>query len=71
MLLQKGYSTDAVDEAICVSTVVQEFTATMQEYNRTQRYTEFKTATSSIRIIIAITSLGIGVNVLDVERVII
>ena len=43
----------------------------MQEYDRTQQYTKFKTATSSIRIIIATTSLNIGVNVLDVKCVIV
>jgi len=71
VLLQKGYLTDVVDEAMCVSIVVQEFTVTVQEYDRTQWYTEFKTAMSSIRIMIATTLLSMGVNVLDVECVIV
>ena len=70
-LLQKGYLIDAVDKTICISTIVQEFTATIQEYNRTQWYTKFKKAMSIIRIIIAITLLSIGINVLDIGRVII
>ncbi len=43
----------------------------MLEYNRTKWYTKFKTAISSIRIIIAITLLGIGINVLDIRCVIV
>ena len=43
----------------------------MLEYDYTQWYTKFKTVTSSIKIIITITSLGIGVNVLDIGHVII
>ena len=60
-----------VDKAICVSTIVQEFTATILEYDCTQQYTEFKTTISSIRIIIATILLNMGINVPDIKYVIV
>ena len=54
-----------------VNTVVEEFTSTVAQHDKDVRYAEFKSASSQIRIMVATTSLGMGVNVPDVERVVV
>jgi superfamily II DNA helicase RecQ len=62
-----GYSTDP-SSANCVTEIVEEYTSRVSAYDRKRRYKEFKEPTSKIRIMVATTSLGMGVNVADVER---
>jgi len=64
------YTTDANNKTRCVTNVVQVYTARVQEYDRTIRYEEFKKSSSAIRIMVATTSLGMGVNVPDVGQVV-
>lgn len=66
----KQYTTNADGKARCVTNVVQVYTVHVQEYDRTTRYEEFKKSSSFIRIMVATTSLGMGVNVPDVGRVV-
>ena len=54
-----------------VNTVVEEFTSTTAQHDKNVRYAEFKSASSRIRIMVADTSLGMGVNVPDVERIVV
>ena len=54
-----------------VNTVVEEFTSTVAQHDKDVRYAEFKSTSSRIRIMVATTSLGMGVNVPDVERVVV
>lgn len=53
-----------------VHNVVQTFTSVTPLWDKTARYNEFKSSSSKIRIILATTSLGIGVNVPDIEVVV-
>lgn len=57
------------DSSRYVFNVVDVFTAHVSKHNRNTCYATFQQALSATRIMIAITSLGMGVNVLDVERV--
>jgi hypothetical protein len=66
----RRYSRDG-EARRCVYDIVETFTAHVSEYDRDRRYQEFKSSTSSIRIMVATTSLGIGVNVPDIERVVV
>lgn len=54
-----------------VFSVVHTFTATVSEYDRSATYAEFQSATSTCRIVFATTSLGMGVNIPDVARVVV
>ena len=62
------YSVSSATREYCVSKVVDEYTARVAKYDRQQRYKEFKKPDSATRIMVATTSLGMGVNVPDVER---
>jgi superfamily II DNA helicase RecQ len=57
--------------ALNVLNVVSTFTARLSENDRNKRYAEFLKEDSIIRIMIATTSLGTGINVPDVSRVVI
>ncbi|OXV10267.1 hypothetical protein Egran_01973 [Elaphomyces granulatus] len=66
----KQYTTDSTNEAYCVSTIIEEFTAHVSLYDRDIRYNEFKMPSSLIRIMLATTSLGMGINISDVDGVV-
>jgi len=70
-LLKKSeqYTTDSTNKAYCVSMIIEEFTAHVSLYDRDKRYNEFKMPSSVIRIMLATTSLGMGINVSDVDGV--
>jgi Lhr-like helicase len=55
----------------CVYDIIQTFTAHAWEYDREIRYAEFNNPSSATRIMIATTSLRMGVNYAYVERVIV
>jgi len=55
----------------CVFNVVETFTSHVSKFDRDCRYDEFKKSSSTIRLMVSTTSLGIGVNIPDIERVII
>ena len=59
---------DAGDK--CVHEVVQIFTARVAQYDRDRAYAEFGKPYSKIRIMFATTSLGLGINIVDVVRVV-
>lgn len=63
--------TIAREKVFCVYDIVQTFTAHVSEYDRDLRYTEFKKPSSATRIMIVTTSLGMGVNIADVEQVVV
>jgi superfamily II DNA helicase RecQ len=65
------YSYNRYSGALCVFDVIQEFTADVAEHDQVLRYQEFIKPTSKIRIMIATTLLGTGMNMPDVERVVI
>jgi len=54
----------------CVFDVVEIFISHVSKHDRDTRYREFTKAASTIRIMIATAALGMGVNVPDVERVV-
>jgi len=54
----------------CVSNIVETYTSQVSKFDRDTRYAEFKKLDSRIRIMVATTALGMGVNVPDVERVV-
>ena len=64
------YSADPNSGALSVRSVVDIFTSRVAKYDRNRLYTEFKKPDSATRIIVATTSLGMGVNVPDIERVV-
>ncbi len=57
-------------EGSSVFDIINTFTSRVSQYDRDIRYTKFKDPSSSIRIMVATTSLGMGVNVPDVTRVV-
>jgi len=59
-----------ISSPYCVSNIVETYTSQVSKFDRDMRYTEFKKLDSSIRIMVATTALGMGVNVADVERVV-
>lgn len=54
----------------CVYKVIGSYTAHVAEYDRNKLYAEFKEAASKVRIMFATTSLGMGINIPDVECVV-
>ncbi|KAF1936990.1 hypothetical protein EJ02DRAFT_357830, partial [Clathrospora elynae] len=54
----------------CVYNIIRGFTAHVSESNKKHFYDEFKDPSSGIRIMIATTSLGVGVNIPDVARIV-
>ncbi|KAN0072965.1 hypothetical protein V8E54_009079 [Elaphomyces granulatus] len=66
----KQYTTDSTSKTYCVSTIIEEFTAHVSLYDRDIRYNEFKMPSSLIRIMLATTSLGMGINISDVDGVV-
>lgn len=64
------YSTSQLVKESCVYNVIQTFSSRVAQYDQDKRYSEFLKPDSVTRIIVATTSLGIGVNIPDVERVV-
>ena len=58
------------ERLLCVYDIIQIFTAHVAQNDKDERYAEFLNPQSTIRIMIATTALGIGVNIPDVERVV-
>jgi len=54
-----------------VQNIIKTFNARISDYDRSKRYATFAKEDSIIRIIVATTSLGMGVNVPDVDQVVI
>jgi len=54
-----------------VYSVVLTFTATVSKHDRNATYTEFRLSRSKCRIVVSTTSLGMGINIPDVERVVV
>jgi Helicase conserved C-terminal domain/DEAD/DEAH box helicase len=65
------YSQDNENPSLNVYNIITTYNSDVCEYDQSVRYAEFLKPSSSIRIIIATTSLGMGVNVPDVERVVV
>ena len=65
------YGDSDENPSLNVYNVISTFNADVCEYDQSVRYAEFLKPSSAIRIIVATTSLGMGVNVQDVERVVI
>ncbi|EEA20006.1 hypothetical protein PMAA_007730 [Talaromyces marneffei ATCC 18224] len=69
ILLRKN--ADILDEkAVRITKVIRPYFTRGAEYDKDQTFAEFKDEKSKTRIIFAITSLGIGVNIIDVKYVI-
>lgn len=68
--LSSEYSTDLSADESCVFNVVRIFTAHVAQYDRDLAYHEFLKPHSKIRIMFATTSLGMGINIPDVARVV-
>jgi hypothetical protein len=71
--LVKERAVDAEDAATitAVTDIIQEFTARVAIHDRTVRWEKFVRPDSPIRIIIATTVLGTGVNISDIDRVVV
>lgn len=70
MRLSNGYSTNPLADERCVFNVVRVFTAHVAQYDRDLSYHEFLSPQSKIRLMFATTSLGMGINIPDVVRVV-
>jgi len=69
---QAGYqATEKAGKALNVGNTVQQFHAHVARDDRISRYAEFKKPDSAIRIMVATTSLGMGVNMKDINRVVV
>lgn len=68
--LSSEYSTDPSTNERCVFNVVCTFTAHVSQYDRDIAYNEFLGPDSRIRLMFATTSLGMGINIPDVARVV-
>ncbi|KAE9980266.1 hypothetical protein EG327_006653 [Venturia inaequalis] len=68
--IHEKYTTNRLDEQFCVQDIIETYTAHVAEHDRELRYNQFKRLDSKIRIIFATTSLGMGINVSDVSRVV-
>ena len=64
------YVASPASSAYCVGTVVQTFTSTTATADKESRYKEYRSPSSKTRIMVATTSLGMGVNVPDILRVV-
>jgi superfamily II DNA/RNA helicase len=67
-LQQYNVSTD--DRQYYISNVVEEFTSHIALYDHEMRYIEFLNLDSSVRIMVTTNILGTGMNIPDVERVV-
>jgi hypothetical protein len=65
------YGTDVEDARHCVFNVVEEFTSHVAAFDQKARYEEFIKPDSKIRIMVATTLLGTGINISDVEQAVI
>ncbi|KAF1936287.1 hypothetical protein EJ02DRAFT_359466, partial [Clathrospora elynae] len=70
LFMSNKYSMSLSAKEHCVYNIIRGFTTHMSEYNKKHAYDEFKDPCSGIRITIATTSLGVGVNILDVVRIV-
>jgi len=68
--LSDEYTINSLAEERCVLNVIRIFTAYVAQYDRDLAYYEFCRPTSKIRIMFATTSLGMGINIPDVARVV-
>lgn len=59
--------TERGDGPYSVYNVVHTFTSHVSGYDQDVRFDEFKTSSSIIRIMVATTSLGMGINVADID----
>lgn len=64
------YTTEKSAGPRCVINAVRVFTATSSQYDRDTIFAEFMSPSSQIRVIIATTVLGMGINIADVDRVV-
>lgn len=62
---------DTRDSAYNVQLIVQIYHANVPAYDQEIRYKEFAKSTAITRIMVATTSLGMGINIPDVKRVIV
>ena len=65
------YSATHCGSSCSVFEVVKTFTSTISEHDRDATYSEFQSSSSMCRIVFATTSLGMGINILDVVRVVV
>ena len=63
-LCRMGYSTMQANQ------IIEVYTSHVAEHDKSRIYEEFSRPTSNIRIVIATTALGLGMNILDVELVV-
>jgi len=64
------YVDDNQRSAYSVTEVIRPFFSRSAEYDKDRSFAEFKEPGSKTRIMIATTSLGMGVNIMDIEYVI-
>ncbi|EEH06948.1 ATP-dependent DNA helicase [Histoplasma capsulatum G186AR] len=74
MLLQlcqnNSQNTDDIDTSF-INDTIQLFHSRVSEVDKNNRFKEFMEPTSKIRIMVATTSLGMGINIPDVERTVV
>ncbi|KAI8930614.1 hypothetical protein NX059_012224 [Plenodomus lindquistii] len=68
--MSPDYSPRSDADEKCVFNVVEAFTARVAQHDRDCAYAEFAKPNSKIRMIFATSSLGMGMNFADVERVV-
>jgi superfamily II DNA helicase RecQ len=68
--LSAEYSPDPVAGDTCIFNVVRTYTAHVSDYDRDLAYREFLGSSSKTRFMFATTSLGMGINIPDVARVV-
>lgn len=62
--------TETGEDAYSVYTIVGTFTSHVSSYDQDIRFDEFKKTSSKIRIMVATTSLGMGINVPDIKCIV-
>ncbi len=69
-LPRSRFEVDARNSAYDVFNVIQTFHASVQKYDQDVRYVEFLKPGSLIRLMVATTSLGMGMNIPDIKIVV-
>lgn len=69
-LPENQYSEHVSAGVLCVLDVVRIFTSNVSQYDRDATFHEFLKPTSKVRVVFATTTLGMGINIPDVDRVV-
>ena len=68
--VNRRYVQDLSAKERSVCNIIQVYTSSVSDWDQEQRYAEFQKESSLIRVMVATTALGMGVNIPDVSRVV-